>query len=96
MDTKQANAAVKMLRDLGIIPEETAAALLPAPRRKAALCRNHRGSAYAEHGPCSAPVYRVYELQYDGKWKLAHNLCAKCLPVEAEYMDAETYRVKPV
>jgi hypothetical protein len=90
--------ALKALTAEGIIPEATAAALLPAPRRKAALCRNHKGSALRENGACTAPAYRVYENHGVSQpdWKLAHNVCEKCLPHEAEFAVPEYTLIVPI
>lgn len=88
-----ANDTIRTMRDAGIIPDATAAALLPAPRRAAAPCRNHRGSARRPEGPCGQPVARVYEQTIGGEWKHAHTLCAKCLPDEAQFMDPAYNRV---
>jgi hypothetical protein len=83
------------LRSFGFADSELAFCR-PPKRRKAAHCRNRRGSALRPEGACTEPKYRVYEKQHDGRWKLLFNVCAKCIASELEWMSADLHRVKEI
>jgi len=94
--SKSTQSVIKALRDSGVIPAECADALLPAKRRKVALCMNRSGSARRPEGACSAPVARLYEADFDGKWRNAGTLCEKCLgnaDLMSLYTDPTLYKV---